>query len=1045
MLGQIDDTGPSSWLTAVAAGFAGGSVLALVWMLLGAARAYWLYHRSREAPPYLRQLLAQVVGGSAREPDLRLSHSVGQPVAMGALRPAILLPLPQVEHVAPRQLEAVLAHEWAHIRRGDLWLLAVTRALLVLFFAHPLYWWLRSRIRQDQETIADAAAIREGSALDYAATLLTWLRLGAEQHAAALAFGGRPSQMKRRIAMLVSPDWRVETRCSRRVLCGIGALAALGVLTLSLLTLRPAGTANAEEPGQPSAEGALAPALDAQEQKPIAEKRRHEHVLTGQVVDSHDKAIAGATVCLMAYPKKGPKKAERLALVTADNDGRFRLTATSSTVLSPDELVAIATAKGHGPGWTAAGPGELKIALADEQIIRGRLIDLQGQPAAGVKVHVSRVGTRPTHDGTYRAMIAPGLEEEPESGTVPPSLLETRVMVSMGQQKLMINGGTKPAAGRALPAVVFAESVVTRPLWPQPVISDAQGYFTIRGVGRGQGVGLQIHDERFALQVLDVPAEKTSSSEVILLAVAPARTLEGTVVEADRGKPIPHARLQVNPPNPLGGFVVSFVGLEQGNADWKGRQGLGTGGGTYYALALEGGAALEELPSLEIRADENGRYRANLPLGDSPTINVRGPDDQPFLKRAVSVNWRKGAARQTLDIPLSRGVLVQGKVTEQTSGQPVADARVDFWSKGLELPEGVQPPRTVRTDKDGAFQALLPPAVWYVLVNGATSDYVCQKISADKLTSAAPSANIEIVLQPVGGKEEKAERPSEPRFYYPDAWQELDLSSKPTGVNVSLKLQRAVIKGRLVRPDGTPVKKATMYFQHPTPEAAAGSMRPGTLHGYFSTEVTFDWSKEGAVSQPRSRSASGAPGQRLELRDGQFEIALRDRDTPYRLFFLDEGYGAVAELVGNKVGKDQITVTLAPCGAARVRFVDEKGAPIVRHRPLLWALLTGAKADTADFRFDFSSDLHSDHAVWLGHIDPRQHNEEFRTAANGELVIRNLIPGVSYRIWSGKSWEEFNIVNEDCWRDFRIESNQTLELPALTLKREKIKSKEPTE
>jgi Zn-dependent protease with chaperone function len=49
------------------------------------------------------------------------------------------------------ELGAVLAHECAHLRHGDLRTLALARLLLILFWPQPLYWWLRRIIRLDQE------------------------------------------------------------------------------------------------------------------------------------------------------------------------------------------------------------------------------------------------------------------------------------------------------------------------------------------------------------------------------------------------------------------------------------------------------------------------------------------------------------------------------------------------------------------------------------------------------------------------------------------------------------------------------------------------------------------------------------------------------------------------------------------------------------------------------------------------------------------------------------------------------------------------------
>src|SRR5262249_7120238 len=154
----------------------------------------------RVAPEALQALLRRVVGDS-RPPRLLLSPRIGQPVALGMLRPTIVLPAASVEGVAESQLAAALAHEWADIRLGDLLLLALAGWLLPLLLAHPLYWWLRGRVREDQEALADAAAAGEDGAIDYAATLLQWVRLGRKRRgaAAALALWGKPSELKRRI------------------------------------------------------------------------------------------------------------------------------------------------------------------------------------------------------------------------------------------------------------------------------------------------------------------------------------------------------------------------------------------------------------------------------------------------------------------------------------------------------------------------------------------------------------------------------------------------------------------------------------------------------------------------------------------------------------------------------------------------------------------------------------------------------------------------------------------------------------------------------
>jgi protocatechuate 3,4-dioxygenase beta subunit len=185
--------------------------------------------------------LAEIVGAGATVPDLLVSGRLAQPVAVGLSRPAIILPEGFIEDEPRCRLEAALAHEWAHFRNRDLWWIALSGLLMPLLFAHPVYWWLRRRTREDQELLADAAAA-EGR-LDYAEALLSWARRMPQSLpvavAGSLALWERPSQLKTRIIMLLDTQFRVEPTCPRRWGHGVRAGSALAVLALSFTTFRP--------------------------------------------------------------------------------------------------------------------------------------------------------------------------------------------------------------------------------------------------------------------------------------------------------------------------------------------------------------------------------------------------------------------------------------------------------------------------------------------------------------------------------------------------------------------------------------------------------------------------------------------------------------------------------------------------------------------------------------------------------------------------------------------------------------------------------------
>ena len=94
------------------------------------------------------------------------------PAVIGWLRPVILLPLSAMSGLTPQMIEAVLAHELAHIRRHDYLLNALQTAVETLLFYHPAVWWVGKRIRQERENCCDDLAVAAcGDALIYARAL----------------------------------------------------------------------------------------------------------------------------------------------------------------------------------------------------------------------------------------------------------------------------------------------------------------------------------------------------------------------------------------------------------------------------------------------------------------------------------------------------------------------------------------------------------------------------------------------------------------------------------------------------------------------------------------------------------------------------------------------------------------------------------------------------------------------------------------------------------------------------------------------------------
>ncbi|MES2705695.1 MAG: M56 family metallopeptidase [Verrucomicrobiota bacterium] len=110
--------------------------------------------------------------GLSRPVRLLVSAAAPVPVVIGWLKPAILVPAQLFTGLPAAQLEALLAHELAHIRRRDYLVNLVQSGIEILFFHHPAVWWISSRIRAEREHCCDDTAARLcGGPLPYARAL----------------------------------------------------------------------------------------------------------------------------------------------------------------------------------------------------------------------------------------------------------------------------------------------------------------------------------------------------------------------------------------------------------------------------------------------------------------------------------------------------------------------------------------------------------------------------------------------------------------------------------------------------------------------------------------------------------------------------------------------------------------------------------------------------------------------------------------------------------------------------------------------------------
>ncbi|MET0645058.1 MAG: M56 family metallopeptidase, partial [Pyrinomonadaceae bacterium] len=193
-------------------------------------------------PVCFEELLVRVSGRLRVQRAVRLCRSalVEVPTVVGHLRPMILIPAGALVGLTPQQLEAVLAHELAHVRRYDYAVNLLQTAVETLLFYHPAAWWLSGRVRAEREHACDDAAVEAtGDALSYARALAALEQLrGAQTPPAALALAANGGSLMQRIQRLVHQDTRTHPR--RPFAAAAVALALLCGILVGQRALTPA-------------------------------------------------------------------------------------------------------------------------------------------------------------------------------------------------------------------------------------------------------------------------------------------------------------------------------------------------------------------------------------------------------------------------------------------------------------------------------------------------------------------------------------------------------------------------------------------------------------------------------------------------------------------------------------------------------------------------------------------------------------------------------------------------------------------------------------
>ncbi|MGK5026564.1 M56 family metallopeptidase [Janthinobacterium sp. RB2R34] len=142
--------------------------------------------------------------GITRPVRLRVVRDIASPLAAGIWRPVVLLPASLVTGMPPELIEALLAHELAHVRRHDYLINLLQNVIESLLFFHPAVWWISRGVRTEREHIADDFAARQlGEPRRLALALSELERLQFSTHHLAIAANG--GVLMSRITRLLRP------------------------------------------------------------------------------------------------------------------------------------------------------------------------------------------------------------------------------------------------------------------------------------------------------------------------------------------------------------------------------------------------------------------------------------------------------------------------------------------------------------------------------------------------------------------------------------------------------------------------------------------------------------------------------------------------------------------------------------------------------------------------------------------------------------------------------------------------------------------------
>ena len=230
---------PGSWALGVFAIWAAVASLALARVGVG----LWQLRKLRASctpfdaaalDPILRATLQGVQ--KLRPVQLCQSDRLPVPTAIGFLKPVVVIPGWAMRELSTAELNSILIHELAHLRRCDDWTNLVQQLLKALLFFHPAVWWIENKLALEREMACDDAVLAEtANPRGYAQCLISMAEKSFLRRGVALAQAAvnRMHQTSLRVSQILDLNRSRATRVWKPALYSVAAFSVVCLVSLS--------------------------------------------------------------------------------------------------------------------------------------------------------------------------------------------------------------------------------------------------------------------------------------------------------------------------------------------------------------------------------------------------------------------------------------------------------------------------------------------------------------------------------------------------------------------------------------------------------------------------------------------------------------------------------------------------------------------------------------------------------------------------------------------------------------------------------------------